>query len=71
MIGAPKHVHHANMAACYAQLGQGEDAEAHAAQVRELAPDFSAAQFVDALPYKNETDREHHRDALHNAGLPE
>ncbi len=45
--------------------------EAQAAIMRKLAPDFSVAEFVNGLPYKNETDREHHRLALRKAGLPE
>jgi adenylate cyclase len=61
--------HHAYLAACHAGMGQEAEAAAHAAEVLRLEPDFSAGTFVDALLYKNEADREHHRECLRKAGL--
>ena len=42
-----------------------------AAEVLEMEPKFSSSDFVEALPYRDEPDRAHHRDALIKAGLPE
>ncbi|MEX0852507.1 MAG: adenylate/guanylate cyclase domain-containing protein [Bauldia sp.] len=59
------------LAACYVQLGRLADAQAQAAEVLRLKPDFSTAEFLrrDVLLEKAE-DREHLREALINAGLP-
>ena len=59
------------MAACYSQMGRNSDAKSHAAKVLEMKPDFSVSKFVDTVPYKNQIDREHHREGFVNAGLPE
>ena len=61
----------ADMAACCAQMGDGAAAEAHAAEVLRLKPDFSAEAYVGNLPYRESEDRDHHRDGLRKAGLPE
>jgi adenylate cyclase len=59
------------LAACYAQLGRLAEAQAQAAEVLRLKPDFSTADFLlrDVLLEKPD-DREHLRDALLAAGLP-
>ena len=59
------------MAACYAQMGEATAAEARAAEVLRLKPDFSADAYVAKLPYQEADDRAHHREGLRKAGLPE
>ncbi len=35
-----------------------------------MEPEFSTHDFVETLPYRDESDRVHHRDVLIKAGLP-
>jgi adenylate cyclase len=70
-VSVLRYGHHAEIAACYSQLGSGEKAELHAGEVLRLKPDFSIADHVQGLPFKESRDREHHRDGLRKAGLPE
>jgi len=70
-ITTPNFEHHAFLAGCYAGLDRKEDAEAHAAEVRKMMPDFSVDKYLEHLPYKNKADIEHHREALRKAGLPD
>jgi len=63
--------HHAFLAACYAQMGNDEEAKAHAVEVLRMKPDFSVESYAESLPYKNQTDRQHYRNGLLKAGLPE
>jgi adenylate cyclase len=63
--------HHAEMAACYAATGADHEAAKQKAETLGLNPDFSAAAYIASLPYKNAADREHLRDSLHKAGLPD
>ena len=58
------------IAACHAALGRQEEADGTAGQVLEMEPKFSSHDFVETLPYRDEPDRVHHRDALIKAGLP-
>ncbi len=67
----PSFSHHAEIAACHAQLGSDEKASLHAAEVVRLKPDFSIADHVQGLPFKETQAREHYRDGLRKAGLPE
>jgi TolB-like protein/class 3 adenylate cyclase/Tfp pilus assembly protein PilF len=62
----------ARLAACYAQAGRSEEAEAQRAAILKQRPDFSTARFLhhDVLLERAE-DREHLRDGLLRAGLPE
>ena len=69
MIGEPNASHHANMAACHAMLDEQKEAQARAEKVRTLNPEFSGGDFVDRMPYMNETDRDHHLQAPRKAGL--
>ena len=62
---------HAFLAAALAELGDQAGAVAQAEEVLRLQPGFSAKTYLATLPYKNESDREHHREALLKAGLPE
>ena len=70
-ITKPDHTHHAFMAAASAQMGNTTSAAAHVAEVLKLQPEFSAATYLGTLHYKQESDREHHREGLLKAGLPE
>ena len=70
-ITKPDHTHHAFMAAASAAMGNTTSAAAHTAEVLKLKPDFSAATYLATLHYKQESDREHHREGLSKAGLPE
>jgi adenylate cyclase len=70
-IGSPRPDHYADMAACYARLGQAEDARACTAKVSEMQPDFSAGNYVERRALFDDRDRDYLRDALREAGLPE
>jgi adenylate cyclase len=65
-----KYAHLAYKAACYAYLGQDEEARAQAADLLAMKPDFSAGDFVAALTYKQQRDSDHLLDGLRKAGLP-
>ena len=69
-ISTSDRTQHASLAACYAALGDEAAATAHAAELRKLAPDFSVSKYLATLHYKHAADRDHHRDALLRAGLP-
>jgi adenylate cyclase len=65
-------LHHALVAACYAQMGDAEHASAHAAEVIKRIPGFSIREHcLPLLHYERETDLAHHLEALRKAGLPE
>jgi len=70
-VSVPRYGHHAEIAACHAQLGSDENARLHAQEVLRLKPDFSIADHVQGLPFKESRDREHYRDGLRKAGLPD
>ena len=70
-VRVPSFSHHAEIAACYAQLGSDEKASLHAGKVLSLKPDFSIADHVQGLPFKESRDRDQYRDGLCKAGLPE
>ena len=69
-IAAPDHLHHAFMAAAYAQMGEAAAARDHARAVLAREPGFSVEAYLSTLPYKRDGDRAHHREALLKAGLP-
>jgi hypothetical protein len=52
-------------------MGNDEEAKAHAAEVLRMKPDFSVESYLESLPYRNQTDRQHYRGRLLKAGLPE
>jgi hypothetical protein len=52
-------------------LGEATLAEALAAEVLRVKPDFSTDAYVAKLPYREADDRAHHREGLRKAGLPE
>jgi adenylate cyclase len=71
-ITAPDALHHALIAACYAQLGNTSGAAAHVAEVLKRVPGFTIRQHcLPILHYRHESDLGHHRESLRNAGLPE
>ena len=71
-ITAPDGLHHALLAACYAQLSDAEHATVHAAEVIKRIPGFSIRRHcLPMLHYRRETDLAHHVEALRKAGLPE
>jgi adenylate cyclase len=68
-ISVPDHTHHAFLAAAFAQMGDATAATAHAQEVRKRVPEFSIEHYLATLHYKHESDREHHREGLLQAGL--
>ena len=66
-----RYPHHAEMAACYAAAGNDHEAAKQKAETLRLFPDFSTEKYVASLPYRNADDREHLRESLHKAGLPD
>jgi adenylate cyclase len=70
-ITKPDQAHHAFMAASSAQMGNATAATAHANETLARAPDFTTAAFLATLHYKLESDREHAREGLLKAGLPQ
>jgi adenylate cyclase len=67
----PDDAHHAFLAAALAQLGDGTAAAAHAEQVLKKEPAFCTERFLSRLHYQLDADREHLREGLTKAGLPE
>jgi adenylate cyclase len=70
-IARPDYTHHALLAAALAQMGDRTAAAAHAQEVVREVPDYSVRRFMATLHYTQEGDRNHLRDALVKAGLPE
>ncbi len=70
-ITAPQYGRIADLAACYAQMGRDAEAKTRANEVMKRKPDFSAADYVGHLIYRDDADRDHLRDGLRKAGLPE
>jgi len=62
---------YADMAACSAAADQQIDAAAYVKEVLKLEPDFLITDYLDGLTYKNQVDRDHHRELLRKTGLPE
>ena len=57
------------LAACYVYLGRQEEAQAEAAEVLKLDPEYSLEDYAKTLPFKNKTDTERLVAALRKAGL--
>jgi adenylate cyclase len=62
---------HAILAACHAQLGEVEEAQAEVAEALRLRPDYTITRIMLSEPYKNPSDAESEIEALRKAGLPE
>ena len=69
-ITKPDHTHFAFLAAAAAQMGDAGTASGYAREVLGRAPDFTVGAYLTTLHYKNNSDLEHHREALLKAGLP-
>jgi adenylate cyclase len=69
-LTAPDYSHHAFLAASSAQLGDRTAASAHAREVLQLQPTFTAQTFLETLHYRRPSDSEHVREGLAKAGLP-
>ncbi len=69
-IGVSRYQHHADLAACHAQMGNASDSEREVAETLRLKPDFSIESYLSILPYEEATDSDHHREGLGKAGLP-
>ncbi len=69
-ILVPRYMHHTDMAACHAQLGNTIEADAEAAKALRLRPTLSIEEYLANLPYREAADREHHRQSLLQAGFP-
>ncbi len=67
----PDHAHHAFLAAAQAQQGDKSAAAAHTQQVLMEVPAFSIRRFLSTLHYQLDSDRDHLREGLIRAGLPE
>jgi len=69
-LAAPDHTHHAFLAASSAQLGNRTAAAAHAREVLQREPTFTAQSYLGMLHYQQPSDNEHLREGLVKAGLP-
>jgi adenylate cyclase len=67
----PRFGYHADAAGCFANAGMTREAEAQAATVLDLKPDFAISDYVASLFYEQEADRARHREILSVAKLPE
>jgi TolB-like protein/Tfp pilus assembly protein PilF len=63
--------YHAYVAACHAELGEMEEARAHAKLALEARPDFTVSSWAQRLPYKHEADLQRFLNGFRKAGLPE
>jgi adenylate cyclase len=70
-VSRPDRTHHAFLAAALAQLGDKTAAAAHAQEVLREDPAFSNQRFLSTLHYQLDSDRDHLREGLLKAGLPE
>jgi adenylate cyclase len=60
---------HAFVAAAYGWLGDRTAAQAHAARIRALNPEFDLAGFLGTMHYARESDLAHLREGLEKAGV--
>jgi adenylate cyclase len=65
------HLHHGALAACHAYLGNDATARDHIREAQKLQPDLRIETYMATLHYKQGSDREHIRQGLLKAGLPE
>ena len=59
------------IAGCFARLGDGQRARAHVAECLAIKPNFSIAQYLSKLPFKNPSDEAIRAETLRMAGFPE
>jgi adenylate cyclase len=61
---------HVNLAACYVELGRLEEAQAEAAEILRLSPNFSLeVHRRQSVPYKDPAVLERYVNSLRKAGL--
>ena len=70
-VTRPDYTHHSLLAAALAQLGDKTAAAAHTQEVLREEPEFSNRRFLSTLHYQLDSDRDHLREGLLKAGLPE
>ena len=70
-ISHPDQFHHAFLAASSAMLGDEVETDAHVRNVLARDPSFSREAYLRTLHYQRDSDREHHRQALLKAALPD
>ena len=68
-ITLPDPAQHALLAACYARLGDAAAAAVHHREVLSQLPGFAIEEHLATLHYKQQSDREHHRQSLLEAGF--
>jgi TolB-like protein/Flp pilus assembly protein TadD len=59
------------LAVAYSELDRMDEARDAASDLLKLRPNFSVMNFINALPYKNEADKEFFASGLRKAGLPD
>jgi adenylate cyclase len=64
-------ISHLNLTVCYVKLGREEDANAEAAKVLRINPQFSAESYAKHIPLKDEASKKLFIDGMRKAGLPE
>jgi adenylate cyclase len=69
-ISSPSPSIRATLAACYALAGKENEASAEAARVIAADPEFSIDKLLSMTFYKEQSEVDHHREALLKAGLP-
>jgi adenylate cyclase len=70
-VRSPRYQYCAEMAACYAAIGDDEEAARQRAETLRLNPDFSIDAYISGLSYRRADDRAHLRETLCAAGLPD
>ncbi|MBT3370480.1 MAG: hypothetical protein HOA08_07430 [Rhodospirillaceae bacterium] len=69
--GRARFDHHANMAGCFGKLGRSDEAASQADLALALKSDFTIADYVAGLAYRDEAERDQHREILSAAPLPQ
>ncbi len=68
----PDHIGpHIGLAACYAKMGQDEEARAQAVEVLRINSTFTLARYAERLTYRDQAQSDKTLQALRRAGLPE
>ena len=70
-VPTPSFRHYAELAASFAQAGMPAEAERAAAEALRGNAGFSSSAYVAGLPYRFDEDRQHLKEGLRKAGLPE
>jgi adenylate cyclase len=70
-VTRPDYTHHALLAATLAQMGDKTAAAAHTQEVLREEPAFGIERCLSTSHYRADADRNHLREGLLKAGLPE